>query len=388
MRLRRSLPLALSLLLACSDDDADPPPTGNGGDLTLAVRPVASGLANPLFLTTPPGDLRLFVVEQPGRIRVIESGALRPTPFLDIAARVLSGGERGLLGLAFHPRYAENGRFYVYYTDRDGDTRVERYTVSPSDPNVADAASAALVLAQEQPAPNHNGGQLTFGPDGYLYVALGDGGGVGDPNGNAQSLGTLLGKLLRIDVDGAAPYAIPSDNPFAGQAGRRGEIWAYGLRNPWRFAFDLPAQRLYIADVGQGAREEIDAVALAAAGVNYGWNRTEGTACYAAATCDRTGLQPPVHEYGHDEGCSITGGYVYRGTDPALAGIVGHYFYSDFCSGWLRSIRLDASGALAEEREWDVGPLGQVLSFGVDAAGALYVLSGNGTVYRLGAESM
>ena len=374
-------------LLACGGGD-DPPPTGNGGGngaLALVARPVASGLANPLYLTTPPGDARLFVVEQAGRIRVIENGALRAQPFLDITSKVSSGGERGLLGLAFHPRYAQNGWLYVNYTDLAGDTRVERYRVS-ADANVADASSASLVLAVDQPAPNHNGGQLAFGPDGYLWVALGDGGGAGDPNGNAQSLATLLGKLLRLDVDGAAPYAIPAGNPFVGQAGRRGEIWAYGLRNPWRFAFDAPAGRLYVADVGQAAREEINAVALDAAGVNYGWSRTEGTACYAAATCDRTGLQAPVHEYGHDDGCSITGGHVYRGTDPALAAIVGHYFYSDYCGGWLRSLRLDAAGRVVEEREWAVGPLGRVLSFGEDAAGRAYVLSGNGMVYRLEAR--
>ena len=387
--MRRSTLLLLLCTIAVAacghGRDLDRQPVGPDGDLQLAARPVASGLANPLFLTAPPGDGRLFVVEQPGRVRVIEDGALRAQPFLDIAAKVSSGGERGLLGLAFHPRHAQNGFFYVNYTNLAGDTRVERYRVW-GDATVADAGSASLVLAVDQPAANHNGGQLAFGPDGYLWVALGDGGGAGDPEGNAQSLGTLLGKLLRLDVDGAVPYAIPSDNPFAGQAGRRGEIWASGLRNPWRFAFDLPAGRLYVADVGQQAREEVNAVALAAAGVNYGWNRTEGTACHAAATCDRTGLQPPVHEYGHDDGCSITGGYVYRGADPALADVVGHYFFSDYCTGWLRSIRLDAAGRVVEEREWDVGPLGPVLSFGEDAAGRLYVLSGNGTVYRVEAR--
>ena len=383
---RTALLLAALGLAACGGGrDLDQEPVGPGGELQLAATPVVSGLANPLVLTAPPGDARLFVVEQPGRIRVIENGALRARPFLDITARVGSGGERGLLGLAFHPRYAQNGLFYVDYTDLGGDTRVERYRVS-SDANVADAGSASLVLAVDQPAANHNGGQLTFGPDGHLYVAMGDGGGAGDPQGNAQSTATLLGKLLRLDVDGAAPYAIPAGNPYAGQAGRRAEIWALGLRHPWRFAFDRAAGRLWVADVGQAAREEVNAVPAATAGVNYGWNRTEGSACYAASTCDRTGLQPPVHEYGHDEGCSVTGGVVYRGTDPALAPLAGHYLYSDYCAGWLRSLRLDAQGAVAERREWAVGSLGRVLSFGEDASGRVYVLSGNGAVYRLQAK--
>ncbi|HEX6629462.1 MAG TPA: PQQ-dependent sugar dehydrogenase [Gemmatimonadaceae bacterium] len=373
----RSLLLATAILACQGGGEPTPPP----GALALRARPVVTGLESPLFLTAPAGDARLFVVEQPGRIRVVEDGQLRPTPFLDITAKVASGGERGLLGLAFHPRYAENGWFYVDYTDRRGDTRVERYRVS-ADRDVADPASATLVLAVDQPYANHNGGQVSFGPDGYLYVALGDGGSGGDPQGNGQSLGTLLGKLLRLDVDGGAPYAVPRDNPFVGRAGARGEIWAYGLRNPWRFAFDAPAGRLYIADVGQGAREEIDVAPLAAGGLNYGWNRTEGTRCYGAASCDRGGLTPPVLDYGHDGGaCSVTGGYVYRGDDPALAPLVGSYFYSDYCAGWLRSLRVGPDGRVTDARGWDVGDLGQVLSFGVDAAGRLYVLSANGTVY-------
>ncbi|HEU4631361.1 MAG TPA: PQQ-dependent sugar dehydrogenase [Gemmatimonadaceae bacterium] len=376
----RSFLLAATLLACHGSGDEPTPPSGAPA---LRVRPVVSGLESPLFLTAPAGDARLFVVEQPGRIRVVENGQLRAAPFLDITAKVASGGERGLLGLAFHPRYAQNGWFYVDYTDRDGDTRVERYRVS-ADRNVADPASATLVLAVDQPYANHNGGQVSFGPDGRLYVALGDGGSGGDPQGNGQSLGTLLGKLLRLDVDGGTPYAIPSDNPFVGRPGARGEIWAYGLRNPWRFAFDGPAGRLYIADVGQGAREEIDVAPIATGGLNYGWNRMEGTRCYRAESCDRTGLTAPVFDYGHDDGaCSIVGGYVYRGDDAALAPLVGHYFYSDYCAGWLRSLRVAADGTVTDVREWDVGPLGQVLSFGVDAAGRLYVLSANGTVYAV-----
>jgi glucose/arabinose dehydrogenase len=376
------------VLQGCSSGEA----STAGGDpsapatVTLGVREVVTGLESPLFATAPTGDARLFVVEQPGRIRIVSGGRLLPTPYLDISSRVTAGGERGLLGLAFHPRYAQNGYFYVDYTDRNGDTRVERYHVS-ANPDVADPASAALVLTVAQPYANHNGGMVAFGPDGMLYVGMGDGGSGGDPQGNGQNLGALLGKLLRLDVDRTplpgTGYAIPSDNPYVARAGARPEIWASGLRNPWRFSFDPSASRLYIADVGQESREEIDVVGARTAGVNYGWNTMEGTSCYGASSCTRTGLQLPVEEYGHSDGCSITGGYVYRGKITALR---GHYFYSDYCRGWLRSIRVADDGTVAERKTWEVGSLGNVLSFGVDAAGELYVLSGNGKVYAIEAR--
>lgn len=361
---------------------APPPGTPVPAEFTLRARVVVEGLASPLFLTAPASDARLFVVEQAGRVRVVENGQLLATPFLDVSARISTGGERGLLGLAFHPRYATNGFFYVYLTDPSGNTRVERLRAS-ADRNRADPASATLVLAAPQPFANHNGGMLAFGPDGMLYVGKGDGGSSGDPQGNGQNLATLLGKLLRLDVDAApagAGYAIPPDNPFAGRAGARGEIWAFGLRNPWRFAFDPPAGRLYVADVGQNALEEISVAGTGERGVNYGWKIMEGSACFGATTCARDSLRLPVAEYGRGDGCSITGGYVYRGS---IAAIQGHYFYSDYCRGWLRSIRLDAGGAVVERREWAVGPLGRVTSFGVDAAGELYVTSESGRVYRL-----
>jgi glucose/arabinose dehydrogenase len=395
--------LALAALLAgplaCSSSGADlgPDTTGTGGptspdttsssaNVTLRVREVASGLDSPVFLTAPRGDARLFVVEQPGRIRVIENGQLLATPFVDLTSRISAGGERGLLGLAFHPSYATNGFFYVNYTDTRGDTRVERYTVSRTDRNRADVATSLLLLAIPQPYANHNGGMLAFGPDGKLYVGTGDGGSGGDPLGNGQSLSTLLGKLLRVDVDAGTPYAVPRDNPFAGRAGARTEIWAYGLRNPWRFAFDPPSNRLYIADVGQGRVEEIDVARDSEAGLNYGWNVMEGSECYNATGCRKDELRQPVAEYDHGStgGCSITGGYVYRGS---IAGIRGHYFYADYCRGWVRSIRLDGAGAVAERREWNVGTLGSVTSFGVDAAGELYVMSANGRVWRFEAGS-
>jgi hypothetical protein len=265
----------------------------------------------------------------------------------------------------------------VDYTDTAGDTRVERYRVS-ADPNVADPGSAKPILFVDQPYANHNGGLVVFGPDRKLYIGLGDGGSGGDPQGNGQNHGTLLGKLLRIDVDAGDPYAVPPDNPFVGTNGARGEVWAYGLRNPWRFAFDREAGRLYIADVGQSSREEVDVVPAASGGLNYGWNVMEGDECYGAGSCNQAGLTLPVLAYSHADGCSITGGYVYRGQSiPALRGT---YFYSDYCSGWLKSFRYD--GGVTEQRDWSIG-LGSVLSFGEDSAGELYVLTAGGTVYRL-----
>jgi glucose/arabinose dehydrogenase len=354
------------------------PGGGDLGSVSLAVEVVASGLSDPLYLTAPTSDARLFVVEQPGRVRIIQDSRLLSTPFLDIGDRVSSGGERGLFSLAFHPRYGSNGFFFVSYTDRNGDSRIERYSVR-ADPNVADAGSAKLILSVRQPFSNHNGGLVVFGPDGMLYIGLGDGGGGGDPQGNGQNVSTLLGSLLRIDVDGGDPYAIPPDNPFVGVAGAD-EIWAYGLRNPWRFAFDRGAARLYIADVGQNLWEEINVEPAGRGGLNYGWNVMEGRHCFATDPCDRAGLTSPVLEYGHSDGCSVTGGYVYRG--DAIPAIRGQYFYSDFCSGFLRSFRF-SGGGVSDEREWDVGQLGNVLSFGEDAGGELYILSRNGNVYRL-----
>lgn len=374
-------PLVLALLFAACDDGDGilvPGPSGNDAELEL----VADGFDSPVFLTSPPGDERLFIVEQAGTIRIIEDGIVLPEPFLDIRGRVKAGGEQGLLGFAFHPAYGANGWFYVHYTDTNGDTRIERYQVS-SNPNVALPGSAQLVLAIEQPFANHNGGMLAFGPDGALYIATGDGGGSGDPQGNAQDLSSLLGKILRLDVDSRQPYAIPTDNPFRNVAGARGEIWAYGLRNPWRFSFDREAGRLYIADVGQNAWEEINSVPASRAGVNYGWNIMEGRHCFNASSCDTSGLTLPVFEYANaDNTCSVTGGYVYRG--DAIPALRGHYFYSDFCAGWIRSFRL-AGDSVTDEQEWNVGDIGNVLSFGEDAASELYVLtrgSAGGRVFR------
>ncbi|WER47458.1 PQQ-dependent sugar dehydrogenase [Cupriavidus sp. WKF15] len=360
---------------------------GSSQPFALALQAVASGLAEPVFLTSPANDTRLFIVERAGRIRVMQGGTLLATPFLDIASLTTTDGERGLLSMAFDPAYAANGRFYVYYTNSAGNITIARYQVSASNPNVADPAATILLTIPHPSFSNHNGGLLAFGPDGMLYLGTGDGGSEGDPSGNAQNLNSLLGKLLRIDVSGAQAYAIPPGNPFAGQPGRRSEIWASGLRNPWRFAFDNTDGTLYIADVGQDQHEEIDVVASATGGLNYGWNRTEGSACFGAPTCDMQGIAQPQLDYRHDAngGCAVVGGYVYRGS--AMPPLRGRYLYSDLCSGWLRSF--DFRDAAAEQLDWGITIPGNVLSFGTDAQGEIYVLadpftsSGSGKVYRI-----
>ena len=371
--------LCLLALAACNDDgpsNGGPPP----GETAVRLQRVAEGLQSPVFLTAPANDTRLFIVEQPGRIRIVQNGSLLPTPFLDISGRVSSGGERGLLSVAFHPGYAANGTFFVNFTDTRGDTRIERFRVS-ADANRADPASAELVLTVAQPFSNHNGGLVAFGPDGRLYVGMGDGGGGGDPQETGQDPLRLLGKLLRIDVDAARPYAIPPDNPNAGRTDRLPEIWASGLRNPWRFSWDRTGGMLYVADVGQNRLEEINAVPSGQGGLNYGWDEMEGSDCFEPSTgCNRTGKVLPVAEYTHADGCSITGGYVYRGQD--LAALRGHYFYADYCDGWIRSFRLE-NGQATDARSWDLENVGNVSSFGEDARGELYVISHAGAVYKL-----
>ena len=349
---------------------------------SLRAQQIVEGLASPVYLTAPKNDPRLFIVEQGGRIRIVKDGALLATPFLDITARVVSGGERGLLSLAFDPAYATNGRFYVYYTGAQGDIFIDRFTVS-GDPDVANTTSNAVLTIQHRVNSNHNGGLLLFGPDGMLYAGIGDGGGAGDVPNNAQNIDVLLGKILRLNV-ATLPYTIPADNPFSGQPGAD-EIWAYGLRNPWRYAFDVPPDgtppQLYIADVGQGAREEVDVTDAAAGGRNYGWHAMEGTQCYNPSSgCNQTGLTLPIIDYDHGQGCSITGGFVYRGA--AIPEIRGLYFYSDYCSGFLRSFRL-SGGMAVEQRDWAFTNIGNVTSFGIDAAGELYMLSSSGRVYRV-----
>jgi glucose/arabinose dehydrogenase len=340
---------------------------------------VVDGLTEPVALAhAGDGSGRLVVVEQPGRIRVIQNGTLLPEPFLDIEALVNDrSNEQGLLGLAFHPNYTENGFFFINYTDVNGDTAVVRYSVS-SDPNRADAASARIILQVAQPFPNHNGGDLAFGPDGYLYIGLGDGGSGGDPQGNGQNLAALLGKMLRIDVNNGDPYAIPPDNPFAGRADARPEIWAYGLRNPWRYSFDRATGDLYIADVGQNAYEEVNyQPAASAGGENYGWNKYEGAHPYAGGSPG--GLVMPVAEYSHSQGCSVTGGYVYRG--PSLPALNGVYLYADYCFGTVWALYRASAGW---ENVTFLEASFTISSFGEDEAGELYLLDHRGgAVYQL-----
>jgi glucose/arabinose dehydrogenase len=349
----------------------------------LAARLVASGLRNPLDLQAAPGDReRLYVVEQGGRIRVIRNGQLQATPFLDVSGRISSGGERGLLGLAFHPQFATSRRLFVNYTNPRGDTHVAEFRATSAD--AADPGSERILLTSAQPFANHNGGGLAFDNSGRLLIALGDGGSGGDPLGNGQRLDSFLGKVLRIDVDAGTPYAVPADNPFRATAGAAPEIWAYGLRNPFRISVDRPSGDLYIGDVGQNRVEEID-VGLASrrGGENYGWNTTEGSQCFSPASgCNRSGLVLPVYEYSHSEGCSVTGGVVYRGC--RMPDLAGTYFFGDFCTGLVRSFRL-ASGQATDLRDWTAGlrGIGSPSSFGLDADGEAYVVDYDGEVYRL-----
>jgi len=354
----------------------------------MAMR-VADGLSQPLDLTAPPGDTaRIFIVEKTGTIRILKGGQILPRAFLDLSSIVSNGGEQGLLGLAFHPQYASNGKFYVYYTDKPGgNVHVVEYLVS-SNPDSASATSREILFVDHSRYSNHNGGQVAFGPDGYLYIGLGDGGSGGDPNGNGQNLNALLGKMLRIDVNSGSPYSIPAGNPFLGQTGKRGEIWSYGLRNPWRFCFDRANGAMVIADVGQERWEELDYEPAGLGGRNYGWNRMEGRHCYPpGTTCNQTGLVLPVAEYDHQAGCSVTGGYVYRGRlHPELAGT---YFYGDYCTGLLRSFRI-VSGNAVEEKDWTRalrtgagGAMQGLSSFGLDASGELYMVLLDGEIYKL-----
>lgn len=317
-------------------------------------------------------------MEQSGTIRILQNGSLRTTPFLDIRSRVTTATEMGLLGVAFHPNFATSGRFYVNYNRTvagNFQTVIAEFRVSLVDANLADPNSERIVLTVNQPFDNHKGGQLAFGPDGFLYIGLGDGGSGGDPFGNGQNTNTRLGKMLRIDVDGALPFAIPPSNPFVSGGGLP-EIYAYGLRNPWRFSFDRTAGTLFVADVGQDRYEEID---ILQNGKNYGWNTMEGMHCFSPANgCTMTGLTLPIAEYDHSEGEAVIGGYVYRGS--ALPGLVGSYILGDFVSGKIW--RLTQSGS-TWQRVLLVSSGRPISSFGQDAAGELYVLDYNGTVLKL-----
>lgn len=354
---------------------------------TVALEAILGDLQAPLYLTyageDPPWASRLFIVEKAGRVLWAENGELQPAPFLDITDRVgADGSEQGLLSVAFPPDFDTSEVFYVNYTDQRGDTVIARYRLLAKEPPQGDPSSGQKILQIAQPASNHNGGQLQFGSDGYLYVGTGDGGRAGDPWGNAQNPTEFLGKMLRIDVAGSETYTVPGDNPFVGWSDVRPEIWALGLRNPWRFSFDRATGDLYIADVGQNNYEEVSfQPGSSVGGENYGWDFMEASFCFEPSSgCDPAGLILPVAEYDHSLGCSITGGYVYRGVRyPQLAGI---YFFGDFCSGRIWGMRQQASG------EWNTALLletdARISSFGQDAAGELYILDyAGGTIYHL-----
>lgn len=376
--------LALLTLAGCGGGGGGasaPPPAPI--PLGLSFTPVASGLSAPTAIAhAGDGSERLFLAEQSGQVRILAGGSLLSTPFIDIADRLLSGGEQGLLGIAFPPGYAQKGYFYLHYSrSGDGATVLSRFLVA-ADPNLALAASEEVLLVVAQPFANHNGGQLAFGPDGLLYLALGDGGSAGDPQGHGQNPASLLGKLLRLDVEGGvAPYGIPPGNPFAASATARPEIWALGLRNPWRFSFDRASGDLFVADVGQNAWEEINHQSAGAGGANYGWNILEGLNCFSPAS----GCLPPpaavapVAVYDHSLGCSVTGGYVYRG--PGNLDLQGLYLYGDFCSGriWgLHQVGGRWDNRLLADTDW------QISSFGEDEAGRLLLTDfASGTLYRI-----
>jgi glucose/arabinose dehydrogenase len=334
---------------ASGSPSATPAPATPGAPPTLELEPVTAGLDAPLDVAVRPGDpSSVLVAEQGGRLRVVRDGTLLAGAFLDIADAVTAGGEQGLLGVVVHPDAAD-GRVFVYYTDRDERQVVSSFPTDPADPDQAVVGEEVRLLVMDDRFGNHNGGGLAFGPDGFLYIATGDGGGAGDPLDSGRDRTSLLAKILRIDVDGSAgdrPYGIPADNPFVDRDDAAPEAWLTGLRNPFRFRID-PATGLWIGDVGQGAREEIDLAPIGVGGLDFGWNVVEGTSCYADDPCDASGLTPPVAEYGHDEGCSVTGGAVYRGTaQPALT---GWYVFADFCSGRMWVLP-------ADERRFDAGP--------------------------------
>ena len=376
---------------------AAPPPDGpsaspsvsappfHPASIRLTLEPIATLPGRPIDVTNAgDGSGRLFVVEQGGTIRIVRRGEVVGQPFLDLSSRTAAGGERGLLGLAFHPRFPDDPRLFVNYTDLAGDTVVASYAVGTPDADRVDPATEVVLLRINQPFGNHNGGGLAIGPDGYLYIAMGDGGSAGDPHDNGQRLDTLLGKVLRIDVDdrpAGRAYGIPTDNPFVGRAGARPEIFLYGLRNPWRISFDRVTGDLWIGDVGQGAWEEIDVLrAGSPGGANYGWARMEGFHCYPSGEgCARPELTLPVAEYSHDLGCAVTGGAVYRGS--AFPTLAGGYVFSDACSGLLWVI--DAARSDRQEPTI-VGETGRsIAGFGEDEAGELYAADLGGALLRV-----
>jgi glucose/arabinose dehydrogenase len=379
MKSFRTLLLGVCATMLMTYANANTPPVPEG----LTLQPFLSDLELPVFITSVPGeDDKQFVVEKVGRVRLVRNGELQEQPVLDIQDLVSTGNEQGLLGLAVHPDYQNNGYIYVNYTDNEGqsqDTQIVRYTVTD---DVADRDSAKLILSVDQPHSNHNAGMLTFGSDGYLYIVMGDGGSGGDPYGHGQNMESLLGKMLRIDVNSGDPYSIPDDNPFVGQDGVRPEIWTFGWRNPWRFSFDRDTGDMWLGDVGQDKYEEISFQAAGQGGGNYGWRCREALHEYdMSQNCDGKEFIDPVIEYDHSNGASVTGGYVYRGS--AIPELQGRYIYGDFTSGkiWFAS-QTDNSVVTTEWQDTDLN----ISSFGEDANGEIFVIDYSGTIYRLAKE--
>lgn len=365
----------------------------------ITLETLTFGLSSPVAAKAPIGDDRIFIVEQAGRVRLFKDGFIQGTSFLELTGKVAFGGEQGMFDIAFHPEYSKNGQFFVSYTNFVGATVVERFRVASWNPDVADVSTGQVILTVPQPAPNHNGGGLQFGPDGHLYIGLGDGGGSGDPACNAQNLGSLLGKMLRIDVDPidfTGTYGIPSDNPYAFTPGSRPEIFASGLRNPWRFSFDRENGNLMIGDVGELLREEISVSPLGSKGLNFGWPVMEGNLCFGGSSCSfgtpgcfDPGFRMPIHEYSHDPfvgGCSVTGGYVYRGS--RIPGLQGSYFFGDFCSGKVWTLLTDgfSSFSLIDRTAELAGPGGTiptVTGFGEDGHGEILLVTFGGELRRV-----
>lgn len=374
----------LLLFIACVENPQEPYLINNSKNNTqpdvYTLEEVFNGLDKPVYLThSGDGSDRFYILEQRGVIRVLQVGTSQKKIFLDIEDRVGSGGsEQGLLGMAFHPEYNDNGYFFVHYTDTEGDTVISRFKAVDSD--TADPRSERKILTANQPYSNHNGGQILFGPDGFLYIGLGDGGLAADPHGNAQNMKTFLGKILRIDINTDERYIIPMDNPFVNNAEVKPEIWAYGLRNPWRFSFDRLTGELYIADVGQNNWEEIDfEPADSTGGANYGWNKMEGTHCFIPL-CNSEAFIPPIFEYSHEEGaCSVTGGYVYRGSMNNQ--LFGAYVYGDYCSGDIWALKRSSDGNWSNNLLLSTDL--RISSFGEDESGELYVVDHRGAVYLL-----
>jgi len=380
--------VGIGCLSGCSTKESDEgslPPLPPSNDLQLQT--ISTSLNQPVFMTAPPGDsTRLFVVEQGGLIRIIDprNNSLLAIPFLNLSSLLSTGGERGLLGMAFDPQYATNRRFYVFYTNTTGDIVIAQYFRNAMNANLADSSPATILLTVEHSAEsNHNGGMLVFGSDGCLYAGVGDGGGSGDPNNNGQTIGVRLGKILRINSDTGG--SCTNSNPFFVFGGDAQQVWSFGLRNPWRFSFDRLTNDLYIGDVGQGAREEINVSPAPNAGraLNYGWRFMEGFLCFnPSSNCDSGGLTLPVLDYPHFSGaCSVTGGYVYRGS--AVLALRGTYFYADYCAGFVRSFR-HQNGQPTDQKEWPLlsPPGSSVTSFGEDAAGELYVMTQGGGLFK------